>query len=193
MRTTGWCERGFTLIDMLAVIAVVGIVSAITVPMLTGSMDRMRLGQEAREVEREIQIAKSRAVSTGRPIRIRFNCPVAGQYRITEVIGTRSVPVSQDSASNRCDPLVYPYPASDMDPLTRPNHDGPVRQLSGDVVFGQVQTIEFWPDGTAHYDTGAGSPWPMIPVSGISLTLTRREETSTITVNGLGKVELRTQ
>ena len=77
-------RRGFTLIDMVVVIAVVGILSAIGIPTMMGGIERMRLGQSAREVERELQMAKSRAVAKGRPIRVRFNCPAAGQYRIVE-------------------------------------------------------------------------------------------------------------
>lgn len=186
-------QRGFTLIDIMAVVTVIGIISAITVPMLTGSIDRMRLGQSARNVEREMQVAKSRAVGKGRPIRIRFDCPAAGQFRVTEVIGTTTVPTAQDAAANRCDPAVYPFPAADANPLTLPNLDGPVRSVDASVTFAASQTIEFWPDGTAHHDTGGGSPWPLIPVAGINISLTRNGETSTITVNGLGKIQLQSQ
>ena len=84
-------QWGFTFIDMVVVIAVVGIVSAIGLPTMMGAIDRMRLGQSAREVERELQMAKSRAVAKGRPIRVRFNCPTAGEYRIVELIGSPGV------------------------------------------------------------------------------------------------------
>ena len=56
-------QWGFTLIDMVVVIAVVGIFSAVGLPTMMGAIDRMRLGQSAREVERELQMAKSRAVA----------------------------------------------------------------------------------------------------------------------------------
>jgi prepilin-type N-terminal cleavage/methylation domain-containing protein len=183
-------QRGFSLVDMLVVVAIVGIVSGIAIPPMMTAADRMRLGQAAREVERELQTAKSRAVGKGRPIRIRFNCPVAGQYRIVELIGSAAVPVAADTAADRCSPTVYPYPAGDANPSTRPNLDGPVRFLDATVALTLFPTVEFWSDGTAHYDTGAGSPWPMIPVAGISVSMTRKGVTSNITVNGLGKVQL---
>jgi prepilin-type N-terminal cleavage/methylation domain-containing protein len=187
-------ERGFTLIDILATIMVFGIIAAMTVPAMIASLDRLKLGQAAREVEREIHTAKSRAVSKGRVMRIRFNCPAAGQYRITELIGTASVPVAADNATNRCDPVAYPNTPPDTNPLTYPNLDGPVRYLPADIDFGATQTIEFWPDGTAHTGTGTtASPWPLIPVAGINVTVTRNSDTSTITVNGLGKIVLDTQ
>jgi prepilin-type N-terminal cleavage/methylation domain-containing protein len=183
-------QRGFTLVDMVAVVAIIGIVSAVSIPPLMNAADRMRLGQAAREVEREMQTAKSRAVGKSRPMRIRFNCPEVGQYRIVELIGTSAVPVAADTALNRCNSQLYPYPAGDTDPSTRPNLDGPLRRLDDTVTFGLFPTVEFWSDGTAHYDTGAGTPWPLIPAAGITVNMARKGVTSTITVNGLGKVQL---
>jgi type II secretory pathway pseudopilin PulG len=177
---------------MLVVIMVLGILFAMTVPTMVSTLDSLRLGQAAREVEREIHMAKSRAVSKARAIRIRFNCPMAGQYRITELIGTPSVPVAADTAANRCNELVYPFPAPDNNPVTLPNLDGPVRYLPEDISFVAPQTIEFWPDGTAHYSTGATLPWTLVPVTGINIAVIDDDngKTATISVNGLGKILL---
>jgi len=186
-------QRGFTLIDMIVVVCLIGIVLAMAVPGITGALDRMRLGQSARAVERELQGAKSRAVAKGRTIRVRFNCPGPGQYRAVELIGSPRAPVPADSAANRCDPVVYPSPAADDNPLTLPNLDGPVRRLDDAVQFGALPRIEFRPDGTARYDTGVGGEWPMIPTTGISVRVDRESKSSTILVNGLGKITLQTQ
>lgn len=191
MRKNLWQEqRGFTLIDILVTIMVLGIIFAMTVPTMVASLDRLKLGQAVREVEREIHMAKSRAVSKGRVMRMRFNCPAAGQYRITELIGTASVPAAADTAANRCDPVAYPNTPPDTNPFTLPNLDGPLRFLPTDVTFAATQTIEFWPDGTARQESGTTLPWPLIPTTGISITLARGSDTSTITVNGLGKIAL---
>ena len=185
-------ERGFSLLEILIVVGLIGIVSGIAVPTLTAAADRMKLGQTAREVERELQTAKARAVGKRRPIRVRFNCPTIGEYRLVELIGTPAVPVAADSAADRCSEAAYPFPAPDLDAVTRPNLDGPLRRLEPTVTFAIAPTIEFWPDGTAHHDTGAGDPWPMIPVVGVNIRLAREGAISTITVNGLGKVLLQT-
>jgi prepilin-type N-terminal cleavage/methylation domain-containing protein len=181
-------ERGFSLIDMMAVVAIIGIVSAIALPSMLGAMERVRLGQSTREVERELQTAKSRAVVKGRAMRVRFDCPADGTYRTVELIGTTSVPVAADASDDRCDEVDYPFPAGDEDPTTLPNLDGPVRRLDPTVSFSAAQTIEFRANGTAFYEATAGD-FDLIPVAGISITLERNGVTSTITVNGLGKVE----
>lgn len=182
-------EAGFTLIDMMAVVSILVIVAATALPSMLGAMERVRLGQSTREVERELQMAKSRAVVKGRSMRVRFDCPAAGQYRAVELIGTPSLPSAADSAADRCSQAVYPYPAPDNDPVTVPNLDGPIRRLDDTVSFGRAQTIEFRANGTAYYDAGAGV-FGLIPVAGIEIRLERNGVTSTITVNGLGKVQL---
>ncbi len=186
------CQSGFSLPDLIVVMAIIAVMSGIAVPTMLQATERMRLGQSTREVEREIQTAKQRAVSRGRPMRVRFNCPSAQQYRLVEVIGISSAPDPQDSSPNRCNPVFYPYPAADTMLETRPNLDGPVRRLDPSVTFTATQTLEFWPDGTVHYPAGGegAASWPMVPTAGLSITLTRNSTISTITVNGLGRITL---
>jgi hypothetical protein len=128
-------------------------------------------------------------VTTNRPFRVRFNCPVNGAYRRTELIGTPGKPAAEDTAANRCSAAAYPYPSADLNPLTRPNHDGPIRELASSVEFGAVQTIEFWPDGTAHIDDGGVDEWPAIDGAGVAITLKKGAVVKTVTVNGLGKIQ----
>ncbi len=183
-------ERGFTLLEMLMVTTVIGIVAGIGMPLLNDISDSMKLGQAAREVERELQTARMAAVSANQPMRVRFNCNATGEYRMVELIGTPSVPVAADSAANRCSAALYPFPAADRNPLTRPNNDGPQRYLPQLTTFTTSTTVEFWPDGTAHMASGTVNPWPVIASTGTNIVLTRKGKTKTILVNGLGKVQL---
>ena len=186
--------RGFTLIDMVATIAIIGTLLAISVPQLIDVVDGYRLGMATRVVERELQFAKLKAVSAESPMRMRFNCPVAGQVRVVELIGTSAVPNANDADNytDRCKETIYPYKAtgSDTSRLTKPNNDGPVRYLDSSVTITTSKTIEFWPDGTAHIDTNAGNPWPAAGNPGVTITLTRKGKTKNIVVNGLGKIQM---
>jgi hypothetical protein len=172
-------------------LGVLGVLSATAVPLLIDVADSMKLGQALREVERELQTARLKAVTANRPIRVRFNCPSAGDYRMVELLGTPATPKADDAegVAKRCNQADYPYPADpDRNPVTTPNHDGPVRLLPDSVSFGATQTLEFWPDGSVHSDTGAGNPWPVLPNNGTAITLVKDGTVRSITVNGIGKV-----
>lgn len=172
------------------VTALVSIVSVIGMPLLGQISGTIELGEAARQVERELQSARMTAVSGNHPVRVMFNCPAAGQYRMVELIGTPGVPSAADGVIGRCSESTYPFPAPDNNPISRPNNDGPLRRLSTNVTFTTVTTIEFWPDGTAHSNTGATNPWPPIVSTGTNLVLTRSSKTRSILVNGNGKIQL---
>jgi len=191
MRKTARATLGFTVIELLVTVALIGIVSAMAVPLMTNATDAIKLGEATREVERELQHARLTAVSANQPIRFRFDCPAAGNYRMIELIGTPSVPASADAAANRCSLANYPFPAdSDRNPLTRPNKDGPLRYLDPKVTFTTTTTIEFWPDGSAHTNTGGTNPWPPIAGTGFTIVLTKGTKTKSILVNGVGKIQI---
>lgn len=181
---------GFTIIDVICTIAVFAILAGISVPAFQNVTEGYKLGQSAREVERELQTARLKAVTTNRPLRLRFNCPANGEYRIVELIGTPSVPATEDDASNRCQESTYKTPANDNNPLTRPNHDGPTRRLPTGITFGTVSTLEFWPDGSVRQQSGSLQPWPVIPGNFASITVVKGSLTKRIDINGVGKITL---
>ncbi|MBI1872554.1 MAG: prepilin-type N-terminal cleavage/methylation domain-containing protein [Acidobacteria bacterium] len=183
-------QAGFSLIEMLAVSTLSVIVVGMSFPMLQNTSGILHVRGAARIVQSELQAARHKAVATQRPIRVRFECPAPGQFRAVELIGSVGVPDSADSATNRCSEASYPYPPADQNSLTRPNHDAPLRRLPADVQFLASRTIEFWPDGTAHLDGGAGNPWPMIGATEIAITVGNSLSTNTISINGLGRIRL---
>lgn len=190
--------RGFTLIELLLVVAVLAILAAMAIPAVLNTTAQIRMAANARQVERELQGARMKAVRSNRAIRVRFNCPAARQYRTVELLGSVSAPAADDAdsrAAARCGNSLFPFPDPDPEFFAIPNNDGPIQYLQDGVGFGtDVQTVEFWPDGTAHVASGGSSPWPVIPNTGIGLTVFDIMHQSTIVtyigVNGLGKITL---
>ena len=182
-------RAGFTLIDIMVTIAVFAIIMAGALPGLINVADGMKLGQGQRDVYQQLQSARLIAVSANRPIRIRFNCPAAGQYRVVELIGSPTTPDADDSANDRCSETKWKYPANDINPTSRPNHDGALQRLPNSVTFGATSTLEFWPDGTVHKQAVAENPWAQVGVAGTAITVVKGTNVKTITVNGLGKIQ----
>ena len=69
----------------------------IALPVMQDMTANIKLNEAARLVEREMQDARLKAVSSNRAIRVRLNCPAAGYIRSVEVLGTAA-----DDATNRC-------------------------------------------------------------------------------------------
>lgn len=172
-------ERGFTVTELMLTVAVAATLLAIGVPIMSDVTESSKLNGAARELERELQSARLKAVTTNRSLRVRLNCPTAGYYRTVEVLGTAA-----DSATNRCLPSSYPFPA-DTDVMTRPNYDGPVRILPNGAIVNDA-VIEFRPDGTS-YEVVANIAQPM--AAPLRVTVTRNGKTKAMTINGSGKIE----
>lgn len=177
-------QSGLTLIELMVWIAVFTILCGMAVPGMIRINDAIRLGNSARSVERALQTARLKAVSVNRPMRVKFNCPTAGEYRMLEVIGTAA-----DTAVDRCSPTQYPFPPTDNNPVSLPNHDGPVGRLDLNIAFGGAPTLEFHPNGRVRLVSSAGVVSDL-PGGASAVTVTKGTATKSVTVNNIGKIEL---
>jgi prepilin-type N-terminal cleavage/methylation domain-containing protein len=175
---------GFSLIELLVVVALFVTLAALAVPALRMT-DSARIDGAAREVERELQMARLRAVTVNHAIQLRFNCPGAGMYRMVEAAATWP-------ESGRCDQTRYPYPpAPNAAYLTppMPRYDGPVRYLAPGVVLSPAEpglVLQFMPDGRTTKVVGGVSQL----MTSMQVTLTYRTRTKSVAVNGLGRIQL---
>lgn len=178
-------QAGFSLVELLIVMFGIVAIAGVTVPQFNNVIEAQRARNGARMVEQELQSARLKAVSASRPLRVRLNCPAAGQVRTVEVTGIATT----DNASNRCDPVAFPTPGPNDGLRATPSLDSPVAYLpAGTTVTGTTLAIEFGPKGTVHLVNASGTPTAI--AGDLSLTVTRQGYSRTVTVNALGRVRL---
>ena len=157
--------------------------AGMALPAIGNVVDSTKLNQAGRSVERELQSARLKAVSLNRSLRVRFNCPAAGQFRTVEVTGVTAT----DTDTNRCTAAAYPYPnPSDSNPAT-PQSDGPIHYLDQATLTGTNQVLEFRHNGTAYTVSGNSAT----AINGeVVLTVTRKLKTKVVYVNALGRIRM---
>ena len=117
LSTRGRC--GFTLVEMLLVIVIIGVVSAISVPSFVKSMRGNRLRTSARSVVAEGRDARSMAVMHQRAMAITFNLD-EGSFVIA---AARSAPSVEDAEAS--------VARGEEDPVPLPAAEEPVKALTG--------------------------------------------------------------
>ena len=170
----------------LLIIAVIAIaISAVAVPSIRSFREIQRARNAARMVERELQTARLKAVTVSRALRVRFNCPSAGQFRILELTGVAAT----DNSSNRCSPTAFPFPGPNDSLRATPSLDSPVLYLpDSTTVTGAVLHFEFDPRGQVFSVPTSGDVQPLAGET--VLTVTRKGFSNTVTINALGRIRL---
>ena len=80
-------ERGYTLFEVLIVVALIGILTAISVPVFLESNARNNLWRGAEQLGSTIRSGRLKAISSNTNYRIVFNCPAANQVRVLVLTG----------------------------------------------------------------------------------------------------------
>jgi type II secretion system protein H len=116
---------GFTLVEILVVLAILGLLIGIAVPLYSGSQSRLRLTSAAQELMQDLRLARRLAIRDATVIRLVFDPEKAG-YRIQET--SKTLPVTftlQNKSSVRADEnLVRFYPDGSADPAVFVLRDG---------------------------------------------------------------------
>jgi Tfp pilus assembly protein FimT len=178
-------QAGFSLVELMFVMLGIVAIAGMTIPKFNTFIQSQRARDAARLVERELQTARLKSVSASRALRVRFNCPAAGQFRLLEVTGIASV----DNAGNRCDPTAFPSPGPIDSLRATPSLDSPVHYLPpSTTVTGPALNFEFSPKGSVYSVNGAGVTTAV--AGDVVLTVTRTGYSKTVTINALGRVRL---
>jgi len=75
---------GFTLMEMLVVIAVLAVMAAIAIPSFMSLLPGMRLNGAARQVMTDLLDARMNAVKNNNEFKVFFGSPSANQYQILD-------------------------------------------------------------------------------------------------------------
>ena len=75
--------RGFTLTELLIVITVIGLLSAIAVPSFNSLVRGNSSNRATFELLSDLQLARMTAIRTNQPVIVTFNQPAANQYTIS--------------------------------------------------------------------------------------------------------------
>lgn len=158
---------GFSLVEILIVLGVVSVVSAMAIPKITTAMSNLHLASAASSISGAIQGARYQAISTGCPIQIAVSSQT---YQLMNepivMTGSPAVPACSSSYANLGSAV--PYSSSDV-------------SLSPSTT----QTLQLNPSGTI---SAAGSS--AAQTFTLVMALSNSSAIKTITVSGVGNVKV---
>lgn len=76
-------QAGFSLTELVIILAIIGLLSAVAVPNLAEMMPRFRLSNATQRIMTDLQFARMRAIATNKEYRLNFN-PSVESYLIEE-------------------------------------------------------------------------------------------------------------
>ena len=80
-------ERGFTLLEALVVIGIIGVLGAAALPVMFDSNNRNAVWTTSEQIGSQVRQARLMAITRNTAFQVRFNCPNAGNYRLLVVDG----------------------------------------------------------------------------------------------------------
>ena len=154
---TPWRSAGFSLVDVLAAIMLLAILTAMSVPPLVATLDDLRALAAARSLAARLQQARMEAVSRTADVAVRFERDALGYWYAVYLDGNRNGVLTRDIRAGVDRELDRPRRVSEgfsgaelaalpglppVDPATPPPGDDPVHLGPGGLAT-------FTPRGTS--------------------------------------------
>lgn len=143
-------QAGFTLMELMVVLMLLAIVTALILPELTGTHEDALLRSTSRKIIDVCNLANSRAISTSRPQRVQLDGG-RGRYRLETISNNRPAEAEleprprPDAVEGTLDPRITIELRAGVEPADHGAHLPP----NVEKQPGPSQTISFYPDGTA--------------------------------------------
>ena len=174
--------RGFTLVEMLLVMAVIVVLLALIVPSTISLLRGSQVGQGGEVVVSQLELARQTALARNRSVQVRVCRPVNGQF--TGMMPLFAAPATNTDGSVKMSasgtvttvytqvgkPVSLPNAViidagSKLSTLLNPNGVTPTSATSADPVWGSLGTnyqyvaFQFRPDGSTDLATSTSTPW----------------------------------
>jgi prepilin-type N-terminal cleavage/methylation domain-containing protein len=144
-------RKAFTLIELMVVLALIGILSALIIPEMKGTFEDSLLRSTSRDLVNVLSIASSRAVSLNQLHRVRLDVKT-GQYVIEKRVretaqGDEFAPIKISESEGKLDTRI----SIQIHKMEEPPADSPTTSepLRGLETGQSVDSISFYSDGTA--------------------------------------------
>jgi prepilin-type N-terminal cleavage/methylation domain-containing protein len=157
-------ERGFTLMEAVVVMGIVGVLAAVVIPSVQIAIDRNRVFTTTDLVAGQIRSARLAAITRNTSFRVIFDCPVAGAMRMVEFFNDPAIDADPDRCTN-----------------DQPN-DGPVIYMPPGVTFGNGATPPTLRVNGRGEFTAEGGSMPQ------NISVTYESHTRTVNVTAAGRV-----
>jgi prepilin-type N-terminal cleavage/methylation domain-containing protein len=149
--SSGSERKAFTLIELMVVLGLIGILSALIIPEMKGTFEDSLLRSTSRDLVNILSIAASRAVSLNQLHRVRLDTHT-GRYIIEKRVretaqGDEFVPIRISEGEGDLDTRI----SIQIHKMEEPQADSSeTREPTRDLGAGQlVDSISFYSDGTA--------------------------------------------